>query len=267
MSETAARSPVRLAVAGALGRMGQAILAVAAQRAAQVQVTALAGRPGTEGQETGGLKLVSPEAALGMADVLVDFSTAAAAAALAETAASRGGPALVIGATGWTGEEEARVARAAERVAVVKSGNYSLGINVLTGLVEQAARALASQDWDIEVFEAHHKRKVDAPSGTALMLGEAAAQGREIDLARNSERGRDGITGARAEGAIGFASLRLGGVIGEHSVHFASEDEILTLSHSARDRSMFARGAVAAAIWVAGKPPGLYDMKDVLGFR
>ena len=136
---------------------------------------------------------------------------------------------------------------------------------MLTGLVRQAARAL-SADYDIEVFEAHHRRKVDAPSGTALMLGEAAAEGRNTPLRDVQVRARDGLTGPRDIGSIGFAVSRAGGIVGEHSVMFAAEDEILTLSHSARDRSLFARGAVEAAAWISGRPPGLYDMQDVLGF-
>ena len=160
-------------------------------------------------------------------------------------------------------DEEVR--RAAGRIAIVRAGNFSLGVNLLIGLVRQAARALPAHDYDIEVLEAHHRRKVDAPSGTALMLGEAAAQGRGVELAAHARRGRDGIGEVRREGDIGFASLRGGGIVGEHSVMFAAEDEIITLSHSARDRSLFARGALQAAVWVAGKPPGLYDMQDVLG--
>ena len=132
----------------------------------------------------------------------------------------------------------------------MRSGNFSLGVNMLLGLVAQAARGLGPDDWDIEVFEAHHRRKVDAPSGTALMLGEAAARARGVELAEVAERGRDGLTGPRAKGAIGFSVLRGGGIVGEHSVSFIAEDEILTLSHSARDRSLFARGALAAALWV-----------------
>jgi 4-hydroxy-tetrahydrodipicolinate reductase len=147
----------------------------------------------------------------------------------------------------------------------VQTYNYSLGVNVLAGLVRQAARALGPE-YDIEVFEAHHRRKVDAPSGTALMLGEAAAEGRGVSLSNTARRARDGITGARPAGEIGFSVMRGGGIVGEHSVSFVAEDEILTLSHSARDRGLFARGAVVAARWVAGKPPGLYDMADVLGF-
>jgi 4-hydroxy-tetrahydrodipicolinate reductase len=204
--------------------------------------------------------------ALAASDVIVDFSTAEASQALARAAAARGGPALVIGSTGFTAEQDAAIALAARSVAIVKSGNFSLGVNLLAALVEQAARALPAFEWDIEIVEAHHRRKTDAPSGTALMLGEAAARGRGNVLSDVALRGRDGQTGARPTGAIGFASLRGGGVVGEHSVILAAEDEILTLSHSARDRGLFARGAIAAALWVRGKPPGLYDMRDVLGF-
>jgi 4-hydroxy-tetrahydrodipicolinate reductase len=133
--------------------------------------------------------------------------------------------------------------------------------------VAQAARALPAAAYDIEIFEAHHRHKVDAPSGTALMLGEAAARGRGVDFGKVARRARDGITGERPVGEIGFSVLRGGGIVGEHTVTFAAEDEILTLAHSGRDRSLFARGAVAAARWVAGKPPGLYDMQDVLGMK
>jgi 4-hydroxy-tetrahydrodipicolinate reductase len=156
---------------------------------------------------------------------------------------------------------------AAQAIPIVRSGNFSLGVNVLAGLVEQAARRLGPKDWDIEVFEAHHRRKVDAPSGTGLMLGEAAARGRRVRLADAQVRARDGITGERADGVIGFSVMRAGGIVGEHSVVFAAEDEILTFSHSARDRSLFARGAIEAARWVAGRPAGLYSMMDVLGFN
>ena len=152
-------------------------------------------------------------------------------------------------------------------VAIVRSGNFSLGVNVLIGLVEHAALRLDARDWDIEVLEAHHRRKVDAPSGTALMLGEAAAAGRGGDLSDLKSPPYDGITGEREPGRIGFAALRAGGIVGEHTVLFASEDEVVSLSHKAIDRSLFARGAVAAAAWVRSRPPGLYDMQDVLGFR
>ena len=252
---------VTIALAGALGRMGQALAKTLDGRSDAV-VSARFDRPGATGEG-----LVERDAALKAADVAVDFTIPEASVALAEAAAERGGPALVIGSTGFSDEQNARIAAAATKVAIVKSGNYSLGINMLMGLVKQAAAALPASDWDVEVFEAHHRRKIDAPSGTALMLGQAAADGRGVDLGAVSDRARDGVTGPRKEGAIGFSVVRGGGIIGEHSVIFAGEEELLTLSHSATDRGLFARGAVAAAIWAAGKPPGLYDMQDVLGFR
>jgi 4-hydroxy-tetrahydrodipicolinate reductase len=214
----------------------------------------------------GGEGLVSQDAALAAADVVIDFTTAAASAALATVCARRGGPALVIGSTGFDEAQLAAIAAASTKVAIVRAANFSLGVNMLMGLVEQAAGALGPEAYDIEVFEAHHRRKVDAPSGTALMLGEAAAAGRGVALAKVAKRARDGITGPRPAGEIGFSVLRGGGIVGDHSVTFAAEDEILTLSHSARDRSLFARGAVVAARWVAGRAPGQYDMRDVLGF-
>lgn len=204
---------------------------------------------------------------LSLCDVVIDFSTAEASVALARQAAERGGPALVIGSTGFTPEQDAEIQAAAEKVAIVRSGNFSLGVNILIGLVEHAALRLDARDWDIEVLETHHRRKVDAPSGTALMLGEAAANGRGVELADVRSAPYDGVGEPRQTGAIGFASLRAGGVVGEHTVMFASEDEVLTLSHSAIDRSLFAKGAVAAAAWVRNRRPGLYDMQDVLGFR
>ncbi|WP_374388813.1 4-hydroxy-tetrahydrodipicolinate reductase [Brevundimonas sp.] len=204
---------------------------------------------------------------LSLCDVVIDFSTAEASVALAQAAAERGGPALVIGSTGFTREQEAQLEKAGETIAIVKSGNFSLGVNILIGLVQHAAQRLDAQDWDIEITEAHHRRKIDAPSGTALMLGEAAAEGRFSDLADLQMKPYDGITGERPAGKIGFSSVRAGGIVGEHTVMFASEDEVLTLSHSAIDRSLFAKGAVAAAAWVRTRRPGLYDMQDVLGFR
>lgn len=204
---------------------------------------------------------------LSLCDVVIDFSTPDASVELAQTCAARGGPALVIGSTGLTPEQDAEILKAAETVAIVRSGNFSLGVNILIGLVEHAALRLDARDWDIEITEAHHRRKVDAPSGTALMLGEAAASGRNEDLDDVRAAPWDGITGARESGKIGFSSIRAGGIIGDHTVLFASDDEVLTLSHSAIDRSLFARGAVAAAAWVRNRKPGLYDMQDVLGFR
>src|SRR5690606_4696237 len=149
---------------------------------------------------------------------------------------------------------------------IVMAGNMSLGVNLLAALVRQAARAL-DPSWDIEVVEMHHRHKVDAPSGTALLLGEAAAEGRNIDLRENADRGRDGQTGARADGAIGFASLRGGSVVGDHQVIFAGPSERITLGHIAEDRAIFARGALRAALWGQGKGPGLFNMADVLGLN
>ena len=239
-------------ISGARGRMGRAVSAVLDARE-DVVVAARFDRGET------------PD--LSLCDVVIDFSTPDSSVELAQTCAARGGPALVIGSTGLSPEQDAEILKAAETVAIVRSGNFSLGVNILIGLVEHAALRLDARDWDIEITEAHHRRKVDAPSGTALMLGEAAASGRDEDLDDVRAAPWDGITGARESGKIGFSSVRAGGIIGDHTVLFASEDETLTLSHSAIDRSLFAKGAVAAAAWVRGRKPGLYDMQDVLGFR
>lgn len=256
---------LKIGVGGALGRMGQAVTALARAREG-VRLAGRFDRP--DANETAGEPaLATLEDVVATTDVIVDFSTGAATAVLARAAAARGGPALVIGATGLSPDEERAVAQAAAAIPIVKSGNYSVGVNVLAGLVEQASRRLPPDIWDVEVLETHHRRKVDAPSGTALLLARAVARGRGRDLAEIALAPRDGITGPRPEGAVGFASLRGGGVVGDHSVIFAAEEETLTLSHSARDRALFARGALEAAIWVVGKPPGLYDMVDVLGFR
>ncbi len=262
---------VRIGIAGALGRMGRAVAAAVEARSG-ASVACLYDAPGTEGQiaehEGGrGRVLVTREEALRSCDAVIDFTVPEATAKLARLAAEHGGPALVIGSTGLSTEQEALIGLAANKAPVVRSGNFSLGVNILMGLVQQTARRLPAEAWDIEVFEAHHKRKVDAPSGTALMLGEAAAEGRGVGLGQVADRVRDGITGPRKEGSIGFSVMRGGGIVGEHSVAFVAEDEILTLSHSARDRSLFARGAVEAALWAHGKAPGLYTMMDVLGFN
>jgi 4-hydroxy-tetrahydrodipicolinate reductase len=256
--------PVRIGVAGALGRMGRAVTQLADDRD-DVVVTALFDRPDLIGQAVGDRVLGTMDDALAASDVIVDFSTPEASVALARACAANGGPAAVIGATGLSGDQLEAIEQAARSAGIVRSGNYSLGVNMLLGLVRQAAKALPPADWDIEVSEAHHRRKVDAPSGTALMLGEAAAEGRGIGLGQAAVRGRDGITGPRPAGAIGFSVVRGGGIVGEHNVSFVGEDEIITLSHSARDRRLFARGALEAALWVAGREPGLYDMMDVLG--
>jgi 4-hydroxy-tetrahydrodipicolinate reductase len=240
--------------------MGQAVAATV-EAEAGLNVAARFDRPGAAGEG-----LVSQEDALAAADVIVDFTTPDASVALAQACAAHGRPALVVGSTGLDDAQRAAIDLASAKVAIVRAANFSLAVNMLLGLVEQAARQLGPDAYDIEVFEAHHKRKVDAPSGTALMLGQAAADGRGVALSQVARHARDGITGARPTGEIGFSVMRGGGIIGEHSVAFVAEDEILTLSHSARDRTLFARGAVAAARWVAGRPAGLYDMRDVLGF-
>ncbi len=253
--------PVKIAVAGALGRMGRTVCALVDERA-DADVVARFDRP-----DLSDAALVDLETALAAAEVVIDFTTGAASAALAERCAARGGPALVIGSTGFDDGQIARVDAAAAKIPILRTGNFSLGLNMLIGLVAQAARALPADAYDVEVFEAHHRRKVDAPSGTALMLGEAAAAGRGTALKDVAVRARDGLTGAREAGTIGFSVMRGGGIIGEHSVVFAGDEEVLTLSHSARDRGLFARGAVAAAVWLAGRLPGAYDMQDVLGFK
>lgn len=247
-------NPLNIGVSGALGRMGLAIVSAVSGRA-DLCLAAQFDRPGATREH------------LAACDVIIDFSSPTASVALVGQAAARGGPALVIGSTGLSADDETALQSAAQRVAIVRSGNFSLGVNVLAGLVEQAAKRLNRLGWDIEISEAHHRRKVDAPSGTALMLGEAAARGRGESLGDIFVPARHGLTGPRDDGVIGFSVLRGGGIIGEHSVVFAAEDEILTLSHSARDRRLFARGALEAARWVSDKAPGLYDMMDVLGFR
>ena len=196
---------------------------------------------------------------------VLDFTTPAASLETAALAA-QARIVHVIGTTGFAAEDQAKLEAAARHATIVKSGNMSLGVNLLAALVEQAARALDA-GFDIEILEMHHKHKVDAPSGTALLLGEAAAKGRGIALADNSVRSRDGHTGERPNGAIGFATLRGGSVVGDHTVIFAGAGERLELTHRAQDRQIFARGAVAAALWAQGRGPGLFSMRDVLGIK
>ena len=199
------------------------------------------------------------------ADGLVEFALPAATLVFAELTAAAG-KVHIIGTTGHSAEEEAVIAEAASRATIVKSGNMSLGVNLLAALTKRVAKTL-DDNFDIEIVEMHHNKKIDAPSGTALMLGRAAAEGRGIDLAQHSQRGRDGVTGARCAGDIGFASLRGGTVVGEHSVIFAGPAERIELTHRAEERMIFARGALHAALWARGRPPGLYSMADVLGLK
>ena len=198
-----------------------------------------------------------------VSDVLVDFSAPAALQANLHAAIGAGVP-IVIGTTGLEASHHEAIDHAARAVPVLQTGNTSLGVTLLAHLVQEAAARLGP-DWDIEIVEMHHRRKVDAPSGTAILLGEAAARGRGIDLATNRESGRDGQTGARQRGAVGFAALRGGTVAGEHSVILAGEQERITLSHSAENREIFARGAVKAASWLKDREPGRYTMEQVLG--
>lgn len=238
-----------IGIIGSAGRMGQAISALLVDSG-----HSLAGGV-DQGQDAASLADRS--------EVLVDFSTPAALDANLHAAIGAGIP-IVIGTTGLGDRHQTAIDGAAFAVPVLQTGNTSLGVTLLAHLVGEAASRLGP-DWDIEILEMHHRMKVDAPSGTALLLGEAVATGREIPLATNSERGRDGNTGVRSDGAIGFASLRGGTVAGEHSVIFAGTEERLTLTHIAENRSIFARGAIRAAEWLIGKPAGRYTMKDVLG--
>ena len=265
---------MKLVVVGAAGRMGQALIRII-HATDGVTLHAAVARPGSafigkDAGEIAGLGPIGvpvtddPLSAFLHAEGVIDFTTPATSVNFAGLAA-QARIVHIIGTTGCSDAEEAKFAAAARHARIVKSGNMGLGINLLSVLVEQATRALPSNDWDIEVLEMHHRHKVDAPSGTALLLGQAAAKGRSIDLSDNSVRVRDGHTGPRPAGTIGFATLRGGGVVGDHSVIFASESERLTLSHNAGNRSLFARGALQAALWARDKKPGLYSMLDVLG--
>jgi 4-hydroxy-tetrahydrodipicolinate reductase len=263
-----------LIVVGAAGRMGQALI----RTIAEIDGVHLAGaieRPGSDalGKDAGELAglgtngvLITDDAlpVFAKAEGVLDFTAPAATLEFADLAA-QARIVHVIGTTGMDESHEARLEAASRHARIVKSGNMSLGVNLLSVLVRQAAKALNASDWDIEVLEMHHRHKVDAPSGTALLLGEAAAEGRDIALAEHSVRVRDGHTGAREPGTIGFATLRGGSVIGEHSVILAGEGEIVELTHRATDRSIFARGAVRAALWARSQKPGYYSMLDVLG--
>jgi 4-hydroxy-tetrahydrodipicolinate reductase len=270
---SAANSDMRVVIAGAGGRMGRTLIhAIAATKgitlagAAEAADSAVIGRDAGElaGLGPNGIEIVSDVAPLlEAADGLIEFTIPAATLALAELTAAAG-IVHIIGTTGHSAEEDAVIAKAADRATIVKSGNMSLGVNLLAALVKRVARTL-DDNFDIEILEMHQNRKIDAPSGTALMLGRAAAAGRGVDLGHRSVRGRDGMTGVRDAGDIGFAALRGGTVVGEHSVIFAGPAERVELTHRAEDRMIFARGALHAALWARGQKPGLYSMTDVLG--
>lgn len=266
---------MKLIVNGCAGRMGQALtrlivaderltlaggLELAGSAALGQDVAVLAGLPacGVTAQD-------NALAVLKDADGVIDFTTPAASAELAGLAA-QARIVHIIGSTGFDAAQEEAIAAAARHARIVKSGNMSRGVNLLAGLVEQAAAAL-DEAWDIEVVEMHHRHKVDAPSGTALLFGDAAAKGRQVNLEKVKDSGRDGLTGARQSGAIGFAALRGGSVVGDHEVILATENEQIRLAHRAENRDIFARGALDAALWAADQPEGLYSMQHVLGLK
>ncbi len=266
---------LRVVVAGAGGRMGQALIRAVAGDP-DTRLVGACDRDGAEvlGRDSGvvsglgenGIAVTGdPLPLFAACDAVLDFTAPAASIAHAElTAQAR--LVHVIGTTGFDAEQEEKIRAAARHARIIKSGNMSLGVNLLAALVRRAAAALGP-DYDLEVLEMHHRHKVDAPSGTALLLGEAAADGRGVDLDEAAVRVRDGHTGARQEGTIGFASLRGGSVVGDHTVILAGEGERVELTHRAQDRSIFARGAVKAALWGFDKKPGLYSMADVLGLH
>ncbi len=264
---------VKIVVAGASGRMGRALVREISQGQGVTLTGALEmeGHPdlgmdaGTlAGQQPNGVKLTAdPLPLLAEAEAVIDFTRPIVSVMLADLAA-QARIVHVIGATGFSPSDDKRVEAASRHAVIVKSGNMSLGVTLLAALVEKAAKALPG--FDVEILEMHHRMKVDAPSGTALLLGQAAARGRDIALEKHWVKSRDGHDlGLREDGSIGFASLRGGSVVGEHQVILAGTGERITLSHSAEDRAIFARGAIAAARWGHGKKPGLYGMTDVLG--
>jgi 4-hydroxy-tetrahydrodipicolinate reductase len=266
---------MRLVVAGAGGRMGRTLVKVIADSKGFALGGALEdARSALIGWDAGilaglpenGIKLTADAGPLlDKADGIIDFTAPAATLAFAALAA-KADKVHIIGTTGLSAADEARIKDAAKTAVIVKSGNMSLGVNLLAALTKRVAKTL-DNSFDIEILEMHHNQKVDAPSGTALMLGRAAAEGRGIDLDKNSVRGRDGNTGARHAGVIGFANLRGGSVVGEHTVIFAGLAERIELTHKAEDRVIFARGALHAALWARSQKPGLYSMMDVLGLK
>jgi 4-hydroxy-tetrahydrodipicolinate reductase len=268
-------SDMRLIVAGAGGRMGRTLIqAIAASPgvtlagAVDAAAAAVIGRDCGElaGLGRNGIPVTAQlEPLLSAADGLIDFTVPQATVGFAKLIAGKG-LVHVIGTTGLSDADETAITAEAARSVVVKSGNMSLGVNLMAALVKRVAKTLDA-DFDIEILEMHHNRKIDAPSGTALMLGRAAAEGRGVSLAHHSVRARDGVTGARHPGDIGFAALRGGTVVGDHSVIFAGTAERIELTHKAEDRMIFARGALKAALWARGRPPGLYSMADVLELK
>ncbi len=265
---------MKIGIVGAAGRMGRMLI----KQVLETEGCTLVGGTEREGSPMLGhdLGLIGGGSAIGVvassdvravfevADVVIDFTVPAATRAHAQLAAQTG-TAMVIGTTGLTPEDLDEIRAASQKAAIVQSFNMSLGVNLLANLVERAAAALGPDAFDIEIVEMHHKHKIDAPSGTAILLGEAAAKGRNVNLAEVTQSGRHGETGARRAGDIGFAALRGGDVVGEHTVILAGAGERIELTHRATQRAIFAAGGVRAATWLEGRKPGLYSMKDVLG--
>ncbi len=256
---------LRVGIPGIAGRMGR--LLAEESLAAGASVSGGTMRPGSQGATPEGVVLFPDMAALFTAsDVVIDFTTAQASAGHIAAAVAAGKP-LVMGTSGLSLADEAALEQAARQIAIVYASNYAPGVNLVLALAEQMGAVLSPVQYDAEIVEMHHRQKIDAPSGTAIGLGRAVAKGRGVTLEDVKESGRDGHTGARKPGAIGFAAMRGGQVVGEHTLLFASGTEHIALTHRAFDRRVFATGAVRAAQWLAGRKPGLYDMRDVLGMR
>ena len=266
---------MNIGIVGCAGRMGLMLASevLATEGCTLAGGTELPGNPALgkdigqlAGADAAGVTVSDdPESLFAAADAIIDFTLPTATAAHAELAGRHATP-LIIGTTGLGDSAQAVLEAMAGKTVIVQAANMSVGVNLLLGLTQKVAATL-DEDYDIEIVEMHHRHKVDAPSGTALALGEAAAMGREVELDAVSQRVRDGHTGERKRGDIGFATLRGGDVAGEHTVIFAADGERIELTHKATSRAVFARGAVRAALWTAGKPPGLYSMRDVLGFN
>lgn len=265
----------RIGISGAAGRMGRNLV-LAVDEHADASLAAALERPGSDflEQDAGELAGIgragvnlgdNPEAALQGIDVLIDF-TAPEATARHAVLCAQAGVTLVVGTTGLEEQHRQHLTEASTRVPVVFAANYSAGVTLSLRLIADAARALGD-DYDVEIIEAHHRHKVDAPSGTALRMGEVVARTLGRDLSRDAVYGREGQTGARDSRTIGFESIRAGDIVGEHTVMFAGVGERIEITHRASSRMTFARGALRAALWAAGQSPGLYDMEDVLGLR